>query len=139
MNNNINNIMNTNMLTIEMIDKTQFKINLELINNSNVIKEQIKLFNDINFKNNDNNIYYYLEPNSQDINVLKDLFDFYKTDTDSTFFDNYDKNKLFKFIIAANYLDCPKALDISTTYVANIIKNCKSPQDIRDKLNIDDE
>lgn len=128
----------TNMLTIEMIDKTQIQIPMELAEKSNVIKEELRLFSD-NIISDSNSIYYYLEPNSQEPDVIKDLFNFYKITSDYSFFENYDKNKLFKFIIASNYLDCSKALDNSTTYVANIIKKCKTPQEIKEKLNIHDD
>eukprot|EP00297_Palpitomonas_bilix_P025002 CAMPEP_0113908230 /NCGR_PEP_ID=MMETSP0780_2-20120614/26023_1 /TAXON_ID=652834 /ORGANISM="Palpitomonas bilix" /LENGTH=154 /DNA_ID=CAMNT_0000903589 /DNA_START=1 /DNA_END=465 /DNA_ORIENTATION=+ /assembly_acc=CAM_ASM_000599 len=43
---------------------------------------------------------------------------------------------LFQLILAANYLDIKSLLDLTCRTVAEIIKTCKSPQEIRTRFNI---
>jgi len=47
-----------------------------------------------------------------------------------------DDGTLFDLILAANYLDIKGLLDITTTYVARLITDLKSPEEIRKRFNI---
>jgi len=47
-----------------------------------------------------------------------------------------DDATLFDLILAANYLDIKGLLDITTTYVARIITDLRTPDDIRKRFNI---
>jgi len=47
-----------------------------------------------------------------------------------------DDATLFDLILAANYLDIKGLLDITTTYVARIITDLRTPEDIRKRFNI---
>ena len=46
-----------------------------------------------------------------------------------------DDELLFNIILASNYLEIPELLDLTCKTVANYIKACKSPQEIRRKFN----
>jgi S-phase kinase-associated protein 1 len=47
-----------------------------------------------------------------------------------------DDGSLFDLILAANYLDIKGLLDVTTTHVAHIIVECKTPEEIRKRFNI---
>jgi len=47
-----------------------------------------------------------------------------------------DDELLFNIILASNYLEIPKLLDLTCKTVANYIKKCKTPQEIRKRFNI---
>jgi len=47
-----------------------------------------------------------------------------------------DDGTLFDLILAANYLDIKGLLDITTTYVARLITELKTPEEIRKRFNI---
>lgn len=47
-----------------------------------------------------------------------------------------DDGSLFDLILAANYLDIKGLLDVTTTHVAHIIVDCKTPEEIRKRFNI---
>lgn len=47
-----------------------------------------------------------------------------------------DDGTLFDLILAANYLDIKGLLDITTTYVARLITDLKTPEEIRKRFNI---
>lgn len=58
--------------------------------------------------------------------------------------DNYDKNfvdveqsVLFDLILAANFLDIKPLLDLTCKKVAYMIKLCKTPEELRQKFNIE--
>jgi S-phase kinase-associated protein 1 len=55
--------------------------------------------------------------------------------TFDTEFVNVDQNMLFELVLAANYLDIKKLLDLSCMTVAGMIKG-KSPEEIRKLFNI---
>jgi S-phase kinase-associated protein 1 len=59
-----------------------------------------------------------------------------QNDWDSKFMKSLDDNTLFDIILAANYLDNEKLLDLSCKTVSNYIKQCKTPQEIRRRFNI---
>jgi len=127
-------------LTIEMNDGNSFSVPLNLAKKSNVIKGELEVFQELDEKTSDETKkYYYLEDKTQDIDVLNKVFEFYEKDNDSSFFDDFNKEKLFSFTLAVNYLDCPLALDTVTTYIADIIKKCKSPDEIRNKFGISED
>jgi S-phase kinase-associated protein 1 len=69
-------------------------------------------------------------PESEDFN-FKDEID----DWDLQFL-KMDDGTLFDLILAANYLDIKGLLDITTTYVARLITDLKTPEDIRKRFNI---
>jgi S-phase kinase-associated protein 1 len=54
------------------------------------------------------------------------------------FFDLSD-NTLFKIITASNYLDIECLFELACNEVANIIKRCYTPQNIRKRFNIKDD
>merc|ERR1712080_259397 len=47
-----------------------------------------------------------------------------------------DDDTLFSLILAANYLDIKTLLDLTCKTVADYIKQCKTPQEIRRRFNI---
>merc|ERR1712046_450778 len=47
-----------------------------------------------------------------------------------------DDDTLFSLILAANYLDIKALLDLTCKTVADYIKQCKTPQEIRRRFNI---
>merc|ERR1712166_261969 len=47
-----------------------------------------------------------------------------------------DDETLFSLILAANYLDIKPLLDLTRKTVADYIKQCKTPQEIRRRFNI---
>merc|ERR1712023_168989 len=47
-----------------------------------------------------------------------------------------DDKTLFSLILAANYLDIKSLLDLTCKTVADYIKQCKTPQEIRRRFNI---
>merc|ERR1712054_175567 len=47
-----------------------------------------------------------------------------------------DDDTLFSLILAANYLDLKSLLDLTCKTVADYIKQCKTPQEIRRRFNI---
>jgi len=47
-----------------------------------------------------------------------------------------DDDTLFSLILAANYLDIKPLLDLTCKTVADYIKQCKTPQEIRRRFNI---
>jgi S-phase kinase-associated protein 1 len=49
---------------------------------------------------------------------------------------NVDQQKLFKLILAANYLDIPSLLELGLCKIATMIKN-KEPDEVKKLLNID--
>jgi S-phase kinase-associated protein 1 len=51
-------------------------------------------------------------------------------------FCNVDQPTLFEMILAANFLDIKPLLDLCCKTVANALKACKDPEDIRKYLNI---
>ena len=52
------------------------------------------------------------------------------------FINNIKDDVLFDIILAANYLDIKDLLDLSCKKVADDIKKCKTPQEIRRRYNI---
>jgi len=50
--------------------------------------------------------------------------------------DHCDDDTLFSIILMANYLDIASLLDVACKRVADYIKECKSPQEIRRRFNI---
>lgn len=69
-------------------------------------------------------------PESEDFN-FKDEID----EWDLQFL-KMDDGTLFDLILAANYLDIKGLLDITTTYVARLITDLKTPEEIRKRFNI---
>ena len=67
--------------------------------------------------------------NNTDTQEIKDTWD-------HTFVANMDDNTLFDLILAANFLDIKSLLDLCCKQVANYIKECKTPQEIRRRFNI---
>ena len=125
-------------LNIEMNDGNSFSVPLDLAkNSSNVIKEEIDTRNIL--VGDETNKYYYMEEKSQDIDVLEEVFKFHKKNNGPSFFEDFNNKKLFAFTLAVNYLDCPLALDAVTTYIADIIKRCRSPDEIRNKFGISED
>ena len=55
---------------------------------------------------------------------------------DEEFINRLDDDTLFELILAANYLDIKPLLDLICKTVANYIKQCKTPQEIRKRFNI---
>ena len=51
-------------------------------------------------------------------------------------FAKVDDDTLFSLILAANYLDIKPLLDLTCKTVADYIKECKTPQEIRRRFNI---
>jgi len=51
-------------------------------------------------------------------------------------FAKVDDDTLFSLILAANYLDIKPLLDLTCKTVADYIKQCKTPQEIRRRFNI---
>merc|ERR1712072_495114 len=51
-------------------------------------------------------------------------------------FAGVDDDTLFSLILAANYLDIKQLLDLTCKTVADYIKACKTPQEIRRRFNI---
>merc|ERR1711939_954850 len=58
-----------------------------------------------------------------------------KNNWDSEFV-KVDDDTLFSLILAANYLDIKSLLDLTCKTVADYIKQCKTPQEIRRRFNI---
>ena len=54
----------------------------------------------------------------------------------NNFIENINDDVLFEIILAANYLDIKDLLDLSCKKVADDIKKCKTPQEIRRRYNI---
>ena len=54
----------------------------------------------------------------------------------NVFIENINDDELFEIILAANYLDIKDLLDLSCKKVADDIKKCKTPQEIRRRYNI---
>ena len=55
---------------------------------------------------------------------------------DSAAFVNLPDDELFPLILAANYLDMKQLLDLTCMRVADEIKQCKSPEELRERFNI---
>lgn len=72
----------------------------------------------------------YIKYHSNTNNNEKD-----KNDWDNSFL-KVDDELLFNIILASNYLEIPNLLDLTCKTVADYIKACKSPQEIRRKFNI---
>lgn len=126
-------------ITIELNDGNSFSVPLDLAKKSNVIKGELDIFQELSESSDETKKYYYLENKTQDIDILKKVFEFYEKENDSSFFEDFNKEKLFSFTLAVNYLDCPLALDSVTTYIADIIKKCKSPDEIRNEFGISED
>lgn len=58
---------------------------------------------------------------------------------DNTFVSSMDDNTLFDLILAANFLDIKSLLDLCCKQVAVYIKECKTPQEIRRRFNIEND
>ena len=57
-------------------------------------------------------------------------------DWNNTYIADFNDEVLFDIILAANYLDIKDLLDLSCKRVADDIKKCKTPQEIRRRYNI---
>ena len=55
---------------------------------------------------------------------------------DDNFIKNFNDNELFNIIMGANYLEIKPLLDLGCKTVAEQIKQCKTPQEIRRRFNI---
>ena len=67
--------------------------------------------------------------NNTDTQNIKDTWD-------NKFVSDMDDDTLFALILAANYLDIKSLLDLCCKHVADCIKECKTPQEIRRRFNI---
>ena len=85
-------------------------------------------------------------PNVNNITLIK-IIKYMKYHTNSTdtieeqnkWDDNFmklDDDILFNIILGSNYLEIKNLLDLSCKTVANYIKSCKTPQEIRKRLKI---
>lgn len=80
-----------------------------------------------------NNIITYFDKHfsSKDDNHQDDL-----NEWDKNYIDNFKDDDLFDLIKGANYLDIKDLLDLSCKKVADEIKKCNTPQEIRRRFNI---
>ena len=69
----------------------------------------------------------FLDKNNEDNNDY---------DWNNTYIADFNDEVLFDIILAANYLDIKDLLDLSCKRVADDIKKCKTPQEIRRRYNI---
>tara|TARA_Y100000389_G_scaffold190267_1_gene214949 strand:+ start:707 stop:1216 length:510 start_codon:yes stop_codon:yes gene_type:complete len=74
----------------------------------------------------------YCEYHIKNENETEDI----KNTFNNKFVLNMDDNTLFNIISAANYLDIESLLDLCCKQVADYIKECKTPQEIRRRFNI---
>jgi len=139
---------NDNILILSSKDETEHKVNQSSAFMSNTIKALVS------YPDNEDEIEDW-EPPSIPIplppvesSILKlvikycDYHTINNTDTQEkdkwnhTFVTDMDDNTLFNIILAANYLDIKSLLDLCCKQVANYIKECKTPQEIRRRFNI---
>lgn len=71
----------------------------------------------------------YHTNNKTDAENIKNMWD-------STFILDMDDDTLFNIIVAANFLDIKSLLDLCCKKVADYIKECKTPHEIRERFNI---
>ncbi|OAF67597.1 hypothetical protein A3Q56_04676, partial [Intoshia linei] len=129
-------------------DGEEFTLDVEdLSAQSNFIKSLL----DGNFNDEEEEYVLLSEVNGNSLRRIIQWSDYYKNDNvkdneninaksdslsvwDCEFF-KMDQAALFQLIMSANYMDIPKLLDASCTFVANMIKN-RTPDEIRKTFNI---
>ena len=77
----------------------------------------------------------YCEYHIKNKNDTEDI----KNTSDNKFVSSMDDNTLFDLILAANFLDIKSLLDLCCKQVADYIKECKTPQEIRRRFNIEND
>ena len=96
---------------------------------------------------------YHIFPGSCKSNILKKVLDYLKkhhefdvamaSDDEKHAFDRefirVEDEVLFNIILAANFLDIKDLLDLSCKTVADYIKECPTPQAIRDRFKIQND
>lgn len=55
---------------------------------------------------------------------------------DDTFCDEFDDTTLFALTMAANFLDCQPLMDCGCKRIARLVKQCRTPEEIRRRFNI---
>ena len=149
--------MKTQYIIIETKDKKKIDLNIKCIEYSGILKVLLNIddFDDINECNNLDNqdkpieiplpeieydilekIKVYLNWKIDNINNNIEK----NTGEQNLFFDNYlstmDDDTLFKVILGANYMEITELLDICCKKVADYIKSCNTPREIRRRFNI---
>ena len=72
-------------------------------------------------------------------NSQSNFEDYQKTFLDKFFKGKTDDEELFNLILAANYLDIPCLLDLTCKKVADEIKKCSTPEEIRERFDIEND
>merc|ERR1711907_484240 len=67
---------------------------------------------------------------------LKDKKNLDKEKWETEYLVNMSDELLFELVLAANYLDIKCLLDLTCKKIADYIKQCKTPQEIRHRFNI---
>ena len=100
----------------------------------------------IGYPEDDDNICNFNPPNTDvpidvEIETLKNIIEYLENldkidEWKSNFLDNLSDEPLFKLVTAANYLNIKSLLDITCKHIADEIKKCSTPQEIRRRFNI---
>lgn len=100
----------------------------------------------INYPENDDDIGNFNPPDINipidvEIETLQDIIKYLENvdkidEWKSEFLDNLSDEPLFKLVTAANYLNIKSLLDITCKHIADEIKKCNTPQEIRRRFNI---
>ena len=149
-NSNIDNTNNNNfdsndndsnektIITLTSNDNENFEIEKDIALLSETIKNMYE-------DNNENSLPIPLpNVNSKILSKVIEYMKYYKTTKNNDeendqwlkSYINLDDETLFNIILAANYLDIKSLLDITCKAVADEIKSCKTPEEIRKRFNI---
>ena len=125
-------------LILKSNDNEEFKIDKDIAIFSQTIKNMCE------DNENDSSPIPLPNVNSKILSKVIEFMIYYKTsedndeDKDKWFkqYINIDDELLFNIILASNYLDIKPLLDITCKAVADEIKSCKTPEEIRKRFNI---
>lgn len=136
------------IIRIITFDKIEIKVDSDIMSYSNLIKSML---DDLDITQNMENIplnesscskeiidkiieyliYYHTNKNDENDEIVK-------TELTEQFLDITDE-LLFKIIIACNYLDIKFLLDLTCSRVADIMKECDTIKNIKQRFNLVDE
>merc|ERR1712072_356451 len=132
------------MVTITSSDEREFKVDVNILVASETVKSMMGLDDEPPYTAPEEAIPLPAVDGNTLERVIKYMTYHYEhkegKDEDKAAWDaefvKLDDDALFSLILAANYMDIKGLLDLTCKTVANYIKECKTPQEIRRRFNI---